>query len=356
MVIFFSPPHLKRNPYLFCWLWSPKEDGNEGEPHNAGCVHGEADGLGLVERLRNPSGLDGVNCAGDHQQHAITQQTDEGQVWYITFQNATGHFRIGCTLVLIVDDGLWRVNAKPDAHPKELHGYQAECDDQLRGWGDEARGTDRHLALLKNPVDPIRLGEQRCVAYAHTQAKENPSQGAYKHIGSGDHEECSRIAQENTRQQHIAQFSARCFNNGRIIIAYKGDDNKQSGHDAEDSNEDRDDCPRGAPLQLDNGNGIAASVVFIRPQIKATHLAGVRVCLILVTITVLAVPTTRDSLDGLFALPGTAGLAAYRRRDFLCSTRPLHLIGLEGRGEKFAKLITPHLKKTIHAAHIHTSL
>lgn len=328
---FIHPAPFKVHIYLLCWLWGPKEDGDEGEPHNAGGVHGESDGLCLVERLGNPSGLDGINCAGDHQQHTVTQQTDEGQVGYVALEDATGHFRVGSTLVLIVNDGLWRVDTEPDAHSEELQRYQAERDDELGCRGDEARGADRHLALLKNPVDPICLGEQSRVAYAHAQAQENPSQRAYNHIRGGDHEEGCSVTQENTRQQHVAQLSTWRLNNGCVIVADEGGDHKQRGHDAQDGDEDRDDCPRGAPLQLDNGDGNAASVIVVRPQIKAAHLAGVRVCLVLVAITVLAVPTARDSLHCLLPLASPARLAANGGGDFLCPTRPLHLIGLEGK-------------------------
>jgi hypothetical protein len=37
-----------------------EEDGDEGEPDDAGAVHGEADILGFVEVFRNLSGLESV--------------------------------------------------------------------------------------------------------------------------------------------------------------------------------------------------------------------------------------------------------------------------------------------------------
>ena len=57
--------------YLLGRLGGAKEDGDESQPHDAGGVHGEADGFGFVERLRNASCLYGVHRTRHHQQHAV---------------------------------------------------------------------------------------------------------------------------------------------------------------------------------------------------------------------------------------------------------------------------------------------
>ena len=46
-------------------------DGDEGEPDDAGGVHGEADELGLVKGLGDLAGQDGVDSADDDQQDRI---------------------------------------------------------------------------------------------------------------------------------------------------------------------------------------------------------------------------------------------------------------------------------------------
>ena len=43
--------------YLLGGLGGAKEDGDEGQPDDAGCVHGETDGLRLIKRLWNTSTL-----------------------------------------------------------------------------------------------------------------------------------------------------------------------------------------------------------------------------------------------------------------------------------------------------------
>lgn len=53
--------------YLFCRLRRSEENRDESEPNDARGVHGEADGLGLVEGLGHPSRLYGVHRARDHQ-------------------------------------------------------------------------------------------------------------------------------------------------------------------------------------------------------------------------------------------------------------------------------------------------
>lgn len=78
-----TPDSSAQTSYLFRRLRRPEEDGDEGEPNDARGVHGEADGLGLVEGLGHPARLDGVHRARDHQQHAVSQKADERQVRYV---------------------------------------------------------------------------------------------------------------------------------------------------------------------------------------------------------------------------------------------------------------------------------
>lgn len=49
-------------------------DRHEGEPDDAGGVHGEANVLGLVEVLRDLAGLERVQGAHQYQEHVV----DEG--------------------------------------------------------------------------------------------------------------------------------------------------------------------------------------------------------------------------------------------------------------------------------------
>ena len=57
----------------------PEEDGYEGEPDDAGGVHGEADVLGLVEVGGDLPGLDGVDGAEEDEDHVVDKGGDEGE-------------------------------------------------------------------------------------------------------------------------------------------------------------------------------------------------------------------------------------------------------------------------------------
>ena len=62
-------------------------DWDECQPDDAGGVHGEADELGLVEVLRDLSGLDGVVGADANQQHVVDLRHQETGVVDVAFQN-----------------------------------------------------------------------------------------------------------------------------------------------------------------------------------------------------------------------------------------------------------------------------
>ena len=142
-----------------------------------------------------------------------------------------------------------------------LHGDEYEGDDQLRGGTDEFRGRDRLLALFEDAVDPVGLGEHGGVADAHAEPQQQPAEGAHGYARLGYHEEGNEVDEEDARQQHIAELSARGPNDGRVIEADEGDDASGGGQDAQDGKEDGDDGPRRAPLQLDDGRGPAACAV-----------------------------------------------------------------------------------------------
>ena len=50
-----------------------KEDGDEGEPDDAGAVHGEADVLGLVEVLGDLARLEGIPRAQEYEDHVVAK-------------------------------------------------------------------------------------------------------------------------------------------------------------------------------------------------------------------------------------------------------------------------------------------
>lgn len=64
---------VSRHHYLVVVVGA-KVDGNEGEPHDAGAVHGESDILGLVEVLGDLSCLKGVQGAQDDQGDVVDER------------------------------------------------------------------------------------------------------------------------------------------------------------------------------------------------------------------------------------------------------------------------------------------
>lgn len=142
-----------------------------------------------------------------------------------------------------------------------LHWDEDEGDNQLGGGTNKFRGRDRLLALFENAIDPVGLGEHSRVADAHSESQQQPSEGAHSHARLSYHEEGDEVDEEDTRQQHVAELSARGPNNGRVIEANEGDNDSSGGQDAQDGQEDGDDGPRRAPLQLDDGCGPAACAV-----------------------------------------------------------------------------------------------
>lgn len=142
-----------------------------------------------------------------------------------------------------------------------LHWDEDEGDNQLGGGTDEFRGRDRLLALLEDTINAVGLGEHGGVADAHAEPQQQPAEGAHSHAGLSYHEEGDEVDEEDARQQHVAELSAGGPHDGCVVKADEGDDDSSSSQDAQDGDEDRDDGPGRAPLQLDNRRGPAAGAV-----------------------------------------------------------------------------------------------
>lgn len=62
------------------WLVHAEIDGDEGEPDDAGGVHGEGDVLGLVEVGGDAARLERVDGAQTDEDHVVEQGERHGQV------------------------------------------------------------------------------------------------------------------------------------------------------------------------------------------------------------------------------------------------------------------------------------
>ena len=115
----------------------PKEDGYEGEPDDAGGVHGEADVLGLVEVGGDLPGLDGVDGAEEDEDHVVHQGHDQGEGGHPARLHRTRVLTLGVNrstiqvhmklrnsiqhLVVHVDDhGVGRLQHQPHDHAQHL--------------------------------------------------------------------------------------------------------------------------------------------------------------------------------------------------------------------------------------------
>ena len=183
--------------HLLCRLGCAKEDRDEGQPDYASGVHSEANGFGFIEVFWYIPSLDGVDGAGHHQQDAVAQWADYLQVCDVTLQHASGQHGVDRFLLIVVDNGVWRVHCEPHQHAQQLHADQTGSDGDLGGGADEARGRDRLLALLEDPIDAVGLGQQCSVADAHAQAQEDPPEGTHGYVRLGDHEEGDDVTQED---------------------------------------------------------------------------------------------------------------------------------------------------------------
>lgn len=133
---------------------------------------------------------------------------------------------------------------------------------------------DRFFPLFKDAVYPVGLGEQGGVAETHAQAQENPPEGAHAHVRRGDHQEGDGVAQEDSRQQHVAHLPPGRPHDGRVVVPDESDDDEGRGDDPQHGDEDGDDGPGGVPLQLDDWDGDAAGAVRVRSHLVWTQLTG----------------------------------------------------------------------------------
>lgn len=74
-------------------------------------------------------------------------------------------------------------------------------------------------ALVEDPRDAICLDENGAVADAQTEADSHPEAGTRPNIGRCENDEGHAVATKNARQQHVAQFAARCLYHGRFVIS-----------------------------------------------------------------------------------------------------------------------------------------
>lgn len=81
------------HPYLVVVVGA-KVDGNKGEPHDAGAVHGESDILGLVKVLRDLAGFEGVQGAQDDQGDVVDERHHQGERGHLAGEDGSQWVRV----------------------------------------------------------------------------------------------------------------------------------------------------------------------------------------------------------------------------------------------------------------------
>ena len=90
-----------------------EEDGDEGEPDDAGAVHGEADVLGLVEVLGDLARLEGVPRAQEDEHHVVAQAEQDAEGAHAARQD--GRVAVGVDYLQegVMSRGLDELQKKP---------------------------------------------------------------------------------------------------------------------------------------------------------------------------------------------------------------------------------------------------
>lgn len=131
----------------------------EGQPDNAGGIHGETDPFGFIEILRDIPGFVCVNGTKNQQDHVVQEsQRDRNPVQFT-----------GLHPLLLTVQELWKDNWRFDYEPEHSEGHlyqdQADAYDYLRS-GTYVRWPLLHLqANLEYSRYSVGLGEDRRIAY-----------------------------------------------------------------------------------------------------------------------------------------------------------------------------------------------
>ncbi len=113
-----------------------------------------------------------------------------------------------------------------------LYWDQYEGDHKLRCGADEFWRRDRLLALLEDAVDPVGLCKHGWVRNAHAQPQQQPAESTHHRPRLSDHQEGDEVDEEDSRQEHVAELTARGPHDGGVVEADEGDDDGQGGQDA----------------------------------------------------------------------------------------------------------------------------
>ena len=202
-------------------------DDDEGGPDDASGIHGEADVLALVERLRDLAGQEGVHRAHDHQQDRVGKPDHVGKPHCLL----THQLVIGAVGVKRNSQG--RRHQQPDQAEDDLPSHHRAADDELGLRTDELGPLGRALARAEDASDAVGFGQDGGVADGETQAQTNLLRPA-GHVGRlGHQQEGHTVAHQNPEEQDEAELSARGLHHRGVLVAQEEHADEAGGQDPE---------------------------------------------------------------------------------------------------------------------------
>ena len=228
-------------------------DWHEGQPDDAGGIHGEGDVLGLVEVGRHVARLEGVEGAAEDEQAVVAQRRHHAQVGGVADE-------VDLADAGVVVDDLGRLHDEEAHDDAELEEDEDEGDDQLGAGAHEARllGADLLLAAGQDAGDAVGLGDQGGVAHGGRQADARSLQVAVDHVRLGDEAEGAEVAQADARQDDVAELAAGGLHHRRVPVYDKDRGDKESGQEAEAGEDHGSNGLRVTPAEVLHRNGVTA--------------------------------------------------------------------------------------------------
>jgi len=227
-------------------------DGHKRQPDDARGVHGEGDVLGLVEIRRDVAGLEGVVSAAHDQQAVVAQRGHDAHVAGVADEEDLFDAGVGF-------DGFGRLHDDEGHLQGELGADQDGGDDQLSPSAHEPwlPGANLLLAARQNAGDAVGFGGQGGVAHGGRESDEQPLEVAGDHGGPGDEGERTQVAQEDPREDDVAELAAGGFDHGRVAEQDEDEGDKRRDQDAQAGQNHLDDGLWIAPLQVAYGDWLA---------------------------------------------------------------------------------------------------
>lgn len=100
---------------------------------------------------------------------------------------------------------------------------------------------------MEDTRDAVRLGQHGAIDHAETYAYAEPLKSADHHVWRGQEDEGVQVAQENSTQDHIAQFAARSTYQRRVCVLDKDAYGSQGQYNAKAGDTDGNDGEDGIP-------------------------------------------------------------------------------------------------------------